>query len=251
MYWPDDDEWYAADVVGFDAASKQHRLWYHLDEQYESINLAEEEREGRVQWLPQVDAQFWPPKKVPPASAKPAAAATAAAAGGPSNAPTPGGTVPAAAGTPGDAGQGVQAGDGDTEMGEEAVKAPAGRKAREGSSERKQPAEKEKQKEPAGPTPAAAPTPPAPAAAPPAPSAAPSPPTPPPLPPAPSLAPREVPPTVQVICNGMQATFNVPRMDVTLTDGSSVSPTEFERLAGKGASKKWKVRSGGGKGGQG
>ena len=35
MYWPDDNDWYAADIVGYDPASKQHRLWYHIDEQYE------------------------------------------------------------------------------------------------------------------------------------------------------------------------------------------------------------------------
>lgn len=39
----------------------------------------------------------------------------------------------------------------------------------------------------------------------------------------------------------MRGTFDVQRMLVILDGGREVSPTEFERLAGKAASKKWKA----------
>jgi hypothetical protein len=63
MYWLDDDEWYEADVTGFDPDTKQHILWYHLDEVREEINLVEEQKQGRVQWLPLVDKSRWPGKR--------------------------------------------------------------------------------------------------------------------------------------------------------------------------------------------
>jgi hypothetical protein len=63
MYWVDDDEWYEADVTGFDPVSRQHTLWYHLDEVREVINLVEEQKQGRVQWLPLVDKSRWPSKR--------------------------------------------------------------------------------------------------------------------------------------------------------------------------------------------
>ena len=82
MFWPDDNEWYTADVVGYDAEARQHRLWYHIDEQYESIDMAEEEKGGRVQWLPMVDISLWPPPPVrqPPPGTEPKAAEPGAAA---------------------------------------------------------------------------------------------------------------------------------------------------------------------------
>ena len=39
-----------------------------------------------------------------------------------------------------------------------------------------------------------------------------------------------------------QGVFVPSRMEVQMRDGSFVSGTEFERLAGRGAAKKWKVR---------
>jgi hypothetical protein len=63
MYWVDDDEWYEADVTGFDPVSRHHVLWYHLDEVREEINLVEEQKQGRVQWLPLVDKSRWPGKR--------------------------------------------------------------------------------------------------------------------------------------------------------------------------------------------
>ena len=30
MFWPDDNEWYTADVIEYDAETKQHRLWWVL-----------------------------------------------------------------------------------------------------------------------------------------------------------------------------------------------------------------------------
>lgn len=38
------------------AVTKQHTLWYHADEVTENIDLATEDTEGRVQWLPVADA---------------------------------------------------------------------------------------------------------------------------------------------------------------------------------------------------
>lgn len=48
--------------------------------------------------------------------------------------------------------------------------------------------------------------------------------------------------SILIVCNRMEAEYKVNRMIVVLKDGSEMTPTEFERVAGKGASKKWKVR---------
>ena len=48
---------------------------------------------------------------------------------------------------------------------------------------------------------------------------------------------------MDVVCNGLAAVFLVARMVILLPCGRDISPTEFERMAGKGASKKWKVRA--------
>jgi hypothetical protein len=45
---------------------------------------------------------------------------------------------------------------------------------------------------------------------------------------------------VDVICGTNTGTFDCLRLCVITSSGSQVSPTEFERLSGKGASKKWK-----------
>ena len=50
------------------------------------------------------------------------------------------------------------------------------------------------------------------------------------------------PATVQVICNGMTGELAVRESVVQTQRHGVVSPTEFERLAGKGSAKKWKVR---------
>lgn len=44
-----------------------------------------------------------------------------------------------------------------------------------------------------------------------------------------------------MVCGGLRGHFDTKSMQVVLQNGKMVSPTEFERLAGKGASKKWKV----------
>lgn len=69
VYWPDDDAWYDADVVGWDPESRKHKLWYHIDENSEELDLVEEEAGSRLQWLPATDSSFWPP--APPAPARP------------------------------------------------------------------------------------------------------------------------------------------------------------------------------------
>lgn len=50
-----------------------------------------------------------------------------------------------------------------------------------------------------------------------------------------------IPEEVSIVCNGMEAEYKVKKTTVLLKDGSEMTPTEFERVAGKGASKKWKV----------
>lgn len=62
-----------------------------------------------------------------------------------------------------------------------------------------------------------------------------------------SVDPQEItvskcpPQTIQIVCNRMEAEYKLDRTVVVLKDGSEMTPTEFERVAGKGASKKWKV----------
>lgn len=70
-----------ADVQGYDASTGKHYLWYHLDEQTEWIDLAAEEKAGRVQWLPALlDPEEWPHpppiRQAEPARPPPAPGAT-------------------------------------------------------------------------------------------------------------------------------------------------------------------------------
>ncbi|GFR43633.1 hypothetical protein Agub_g4733, partial [Astrephomene gubernaculifera] len=51
------------------------------------------------------------------------------------------------------------------------------------------------------------------------------------------VAPSEIP----VVCNGLAGVFLVGPCLVRSGEGRTLSPTEFERIAGKAASKKWKV----------
>eukprot|EP00892_Ulva_mutabilis_P002229 jgi/Ulvmu1/12006/UM083_0019.1 len=51
---------------------------------------------------------------------------------------------------------------------------------------------------------------------------------------------RSAPAVVDVICNGRPAQLLVRETAIIMENGSRVSPTEFERLSGKGAAKKWK-----------
>ena len=44
------------------------------------------------------------------------------------------------------------------------------------------------------------------------------------------------------VCNGLQATLDTQRMTMILLDGREMSGNEFEKAAGKGSAKKWKVR---------
>lgn len=53
---------------------------------------------------------------------------------------------------------------------------------------------------------------------------------------------RTAPDVVDVVCNGRPAQLLVRETAVIMENGNRVSPTEFERLSGKGAAKKWKVR---------
>lgn len=51
----------------------------------------------------------------------------------------------------------------------------------------------------------------------------------------------QAPDRVRVVCNSSMGTFLTQRGQVQMTSGQIVSPTEFERMAGKAASKKWKA----------
>ncbi|KAK9830484.1 hypothetical protein WJX72_011976 [[Myrmecia] bisecta] len=50
-----------------------------------------------------------------------------------------------------------------------------------------------------------------------------------------------LPDRVPIVCNALRAEFDIKRMCVILPNGRDCTPTEFERDAGKGASKKWKA----------
>ena len=45
---------------------------------------------------------------------------------------------------------------------------------------------------------------------------------------------------VAVMCNAARGVYDTARQTVEMEGGQRVSPTEFERLAGKSSSKKWK-----------
>lgn len=56
------------------------------------------------------------------------------------------------------------------------------------------------------------------------------------------VLPDNVPETIPVVCNGIRGVFNLRRLIITLRQtGVEVSPTEFERRAGRAAAKKWKT----------
>lgn len=51
----------------------------------------------------------------------------------------------------------------------------------------------------------------------------------------------DAPATVKVVCNSMCAIFHTQRSAIETLGGQLVSPTEFERISGKGPAKKWKA----------
>jgi hypothetical protein len=65
VFWPADDMWYSADVVEWLPAAQQHRLLYHEDDEEETLDLAAEDAAGRVQWLAAASLDFWPPPPIP------------------------------------------------------------------------------------------------------------------------------------------------------------------------------------------
>lgn len=52
---------------------------------------------------------------------------------------------------------------------------------------------------------------------------------------------RPLPSVLNVVCNGMRGCFDVQKMMLIGQDGREVSPTEFERIAGRSAAKKCKL----------
>jgi hypothetical protein len=78
LFWPADAAWYSADVVGWRPATRRHTVLYHDDDEEEELCLAEEEAAGRLQWLPGTSSADW--VRVAPPRARSAAGAAAAAA---------------------------------------------------------------------------------------------------------------------------------------------------------------------------
>ncbi|KAK9827616.1 hypothetical protein WJX81_006673 [Elliptochloris bilobata] len=213
--WPDDEDWYEAVVRAYSAATRRHNLWYPYDEQAEWLDLGTEEAAGRLIWLTDTDAVR--PSVADAAAACAAAEARAAAGGGPG----------------GDAAIGWRIGvwwrdDQCFYYGcVDAYDAGAGKHlvhydddVREWLDLRKErvdwqqgpPEEEQAPQQAAGLTAAAA-----------------------------RLRKPDGPSGVGVCCNGLRGAFDALRVVITLGNGKRVSPTEFERLAGKAASKKWKA----------
>jgi hypothetical protein len=88
VYWPEDAEWYSADVVAWLPAARKHRIVHHDDGERETLDLAAEDAAGHVQWLGGAPTESWPPP--PPRLGVAGAAARAAA-------PSEGGEVPVSA----------------------------------------------------------------------------------------------------------------------------------------------------------
>ena len=55
-----------------------------------------------------------------------------------------------------------------------------------------------------------------------------------------AVAKGDLPARVPCNCNGLRGEFDIDKACVIL-EGRECTPTEFERLAGKASSKKWKV----------
>lgn len=73
FWFPDDQEWYAARVAGVRPSDGRHRVVYFCDSEEEWLDLAAEEREGRLTWA---DGPQPPADGSGPAAAAAATAAT-------------------------------------------------------------------------------------------------------------------------------------------------------------------------------
>lgn len=60
VFWPDDNMWYTAEVVSWHPESKKHTLLYHDDDDdEEQLDLDEEDKAGRLQWLHGASSTEW------------------------------------------------------------------------------------------------------------------------------------------------------------------------------------------------
>lgn len=66
VFWPNDTVWYSADIIAWRPQTSTHILLYHTDDEEEELDLAAEERQRRIQWLPSTDSANWPPPPNPP-----------------------------------------------------------------------------------------------------------------------------------------------------------------------------------------
>eukprot|EP00891_Asterochloris_glomerata_P002152 jgi/Astpho2/2152/fgenesh1_pg.00040_%23_10_t len=262
LFWPDDNEWYEGVIRAYSWDMGKHNVWYFYDEQGEWVDLRREKRAGRLQWVP-ANA----PWNVARLSAAEAARAHRQASSGSLGKPRFGmdavqlrigvwwkddgcyyfGRVARF-----NAAEGkhlVEYDDGEKEWldlpaelvdwtaGSGAAAAAGGDALPNGSvsggatagPQASRPHQQQQQE----------------ALQPPAAGADAD--LPPPTegygaeaPPEPQLQP-DLPSLVPVVCNNNRAALDVRRMAIVLPSGRDVTPTEFERMCGKGASKKWKA----------
>lgn len=59
VFWPDDGVWYTAEIVSWHPESKKHTLLYHDDDEEEQLDLEEEDKAGRLQWLLGASSTEW------------------------------------------------------------------------------------------------------------------------------------------------------------------------------------------------
>lgn len=69
IFWPDDAEWYLADVTAWHPERATHTLLYHCDAEEEELDLRLEDLSGRLQWLQGLEPAAWAPAPPVPLSA--------------------------------------------------------------------------------------------------------------------------------------------------------------------------------------
>ena len=96
VFWPDDAMWYTAEVISWHAESRKHTLLYHEDDEEEQLDLEEEGRAGRLQWLHGASSTEWSYIPAPRVRGNNASASGAVLGGlrGPSEGAAAGGNAP-------------------------------------------------------------------------------------------------------------------------------------------------------------
>lgn len=65
VFWPDDGVWYTAEVISWHPETKMHTLLYHDDDDEEQLDLVAEDKAGRLQWLHGASSTEWSTIPVP------------------------------------------------------------------------------------------------------------------------------------------------------------------------------------------